>query len=569
MLAWAARWGQMSFTLAAASGSIVAYGMIYGCLVYLSDARLLGSFSGVTGETWPKLIAALLAYAVALRMVYLGLPELLHEEAYYWNYSRHLDIGYLDHPPMVAWIIRLFTKFLGHHEMAVRMGAFCLWFLGAAYLYRLGKRMFDTPTAAATVLLFTLLPVYFIFGFVMLPDSCLTVCWAAALYYIYCALVEEKPRAWYGVGIALGLGMLSKYTMALLAISLLAFVLLDPMARRRWCRHPAPYLAILISLLLFLPVIIWNAQHEWASFQFQGPRRFLAEFHFAFQDLIGSILLLLTPVGIVSIVTAASGRRIFSVESTRAEPGKQDRVWRLFMTLTFSPLAVFFIFSLLRMHKLNWTGPLWLGLLPYVAHLMTVQPSTSDGRLRRWSHHPWPATAVTLLVVYGAGMLHLTLGVPALPYPINQLGLGWYDLAAQLEMKARDVALETGMRPLLVGMDIDRTSSWLAFYTARVKADKGDRDWDTVVEDIGGQHLFGGDSHMYQFWCPSDLQIKKPMILVANNINEIRNRQIDSRIGRSGPVREMVAVKNGRGTARSFYRVVYGYKGSALGGKPE
>jgi dolichol-phosphate mannosyltransferase len=48
----------------------------------------------------------LIAYAFALRLVYLGSAELMPEEAYYWNYSRHLDLSYLDHPPMVAWLIR-------------------------------------------------------------------------------------------------------------------------------------------------------------------------------------------------------------------------------------------------------------------------------------------------------------------------------------------------------------------------------------------------------------------------------------------------------------------------------
>ena len=65
--------------------------------------------AGEGGAPWRALAIGLIAYAFILRLVYLGSVELLPEEAYYWNYSRHLDIGYLDHPPMVAWLIRLGT----------------------------------------------------------------------------------------------------------------------------------------------------------------------------------------------------------------------------------------------------------------------------------------------------------------------------------------------------------------------------------------------------------------------------------------------------------------------------
>ena len=63
---------------------------------------------------WRILAIGIVGYILLLRLVYLGLPELLHQEAYYWNYAQHLDFGYLDHPPMVAWLIWLSTTFLGN-----------------------------------------------------------------------------------------------------------------------------------------------------------------------------------------------------------------------------------------------------------------------------------------------------------------------------------------------------------------------------------------------------------------------------------------------------------------------
>lgn len=59
-----------------------------------------------------------IVYSVVLRLLYAGSVELMPEETYYWNYSQHLDLGYLDHPPMVAWLIRLGTLVFGQQSSA-------------------------------------------------------------------------------------------------------------------------------------------------------------------------------------------------------------------------------------------------------------------------------------------------------------------------------------------------------------------------------------------------------------------------------------------------------------------
>jgi dolichol-phosphate mannosyltransferase len=77
----------------------------------------------VTAPRWRNAAAALIAYSFVLRLVYAGSVELLPEETYYWNYSRHLDFGYLDHPPMVAWLIRLATAVREHRVWRARRRA--------------------------------------------------------------------------------------------------------------------------------------------------------------------------------------------------------------------------------------------------------------------------------------------------------------------------------------------------------------------------------------------------------------------------------------------------------------
>src|SRR5262249_40494218 len=65
---------------------------------------------------WQVVTISILAYVLILKVIFMGSVNLIPEEAYYWNYAQHLDWGYLDHPPMVAWLIWLSTSIFGKSE---------------------------------------------------------------------------------------------------------------------------------------------------------------------------------------------------------------------------------------------------------------------------------------------------------------------------------------------------------------------------------------------------------------------------------------------------------------------
>ena len=151
---------------------------------------------------------------------------------------------------------------------------------------------------------------------------------------------------------------------------------------RQWLRRPHLYLAAGLVILLFSPVILWNAQHDWISFTFQGPRRVSGGFDFDLPDLIGCALLLLTPVGFLTFLSALFMGRKQSPETKGMGP-ELLRAHRLFLFLTLVPLSVFVFFSLFRNTKLNWTGPLWLGMVPFMAHVMVSYLPAGAGRYVR------------------------------------------------------------------------------------------------------------------------------------------------------------------------------------------
>jgi hypothetical protein len=157
-----------------------------------------------SGTRWQAMAIGLVVYAFVLRLVYLGQVELLPEETYYWNYSRHLDTGYLDHPPMVACLIRLGTAAFGTSQFGVRVGAIFCAAATSFFMYRLTRNLFDKSSALVALVLAQVLPFFFMAGMLMTPDTPLTAAWAAELYFLERALVAGRSGAWLGARLIFG-----------------------------------------------------------------------------------------------------------------------------------------------------------------------------------------------------------------------------------------------------------------------------------------------------------------------------------------------------------------------------
>ncbi|MFH0727180.1 MAG: glycosyltransferase family 39 protein [Pseudomonadota bacterium] len=512
-----------------------------------------------TNLRWRIFALGVIGYTLLLRAVYLGAPELLHEEAYYWNYAQHLDIGYLDHPPMVAWVIHAGTMLFGNTEFGIRFGAFACWLVTALFSYKLTYRIFNKSTALRALMLIAVLPIFFGVGLLMTPDAPLIACWSGALYFLYRALLDESRHAWIGAGICLGLGMLSKYTIALLGPATLLFLLIEPRSRR-WFLKPEPYVAACIALALFSPVLIWNFNHEWASFMFQGPRRLAGGVDFSLHELIGSILILLTPTGFVAAVSLLFCRKTCQADFGLGDLESKSRSFTFALVFLLFPLSIFLTFSLSKSIKLNWTGPLWLSLIPFIAYYIVPETGIASRRLFQLVQRAWPTTIAVSLLIYGASLHYLTLGLPGLPYPKNFPLVGCRDLGRQIEVIENDIESANGVEPLVVGMDKYRTASLLAFYRPELTKRPNEPAAKESVIGTAGCHLFGGNSLMYAYWFPEKRVENQAMILVSPKRGDLEGTNVRSRIGEMGDIQELVVRKNGRPVGNYFYVVAKGYK---------
>ena len=543
-------WGwppQAAILLAIASAAIVNY---LGSTFFIFpsvDPRVSHSIR------WRVLALAVLGYVVLLRFVFLGTLNLVPEEAYYWNYAQHLDIGYLDHPPMVAWMIWLGTKLAGNTEFAVRVGASLSWMVAAFFCFRLTRNLYGKTAAFVAVLMFCTLPFFFATGLLMTPDAPLTAAWAGALYFLERALIGERREAWLGVGLCMGFGMLSKYTIALLGPATLLFVLLDP-GLRRCLWQPWPYLAALITAVIFSPVVIWNFLNDWASFSFQGKERLEESMHFSLPMLMGSLVVLLTPVGLV-----AASRTLFARSSGPGASWLADRrSWladrrNAFIAIyTLVPLSVFVAFSLFHAVKLNWTGPVWLAILPAIAGRLVAQEPT--GPSAKVSRRSWLATVAVALLIYGAALHYLVLGLPgiapSMSTSLKAIPIGWKEFGAEVEKIATDIENATGKEPLRVGMDRYFLSSEMAFY---------DPDQDAVPH-TAGRSLFGLDSLMYDRWIPPAVAKGRDIVLVSRRSGgHIAAESLSARFRTLGSIQEHIVHKRAIPVGRFYWRIGYGY----------
>ncbi len=214
----------------------------------------------------------LIAAMTALRIVYASLIDLRTDEAYYWTWSKEHVLSFLDHPPMIAWFIRFGTAIFGDTNLGVRFAGILAMLATQLLLADLVRRVTGDVRAVVIAVLMPEAALYY--GLLMAkvaPDTAL-IPFALAMVWALVRLAESnEPRWWLAAGLFAGLALLSKFTAVMLLPAVAAFTLV-PDWRRRWLLSPYPWLAALIALLVFSPVLIWNAQHDWASFRFQLVR---------------------------------------------------------------------------------------------------------------------------------------------------------------------------------------------------------------------------------------------------------------------------------------------------------
>lgn len=317
-----------------------------------------------------------------MRIVFGSVLGLGIDESYMVAAGREFRLGYFDHPPASWWLFWAAEELTGSDAaLIVRLPFIALFALSTWLIYRLTSILFSPRAGFWAAVALNLSAVFGVAdGTFVLPDGPMIAALLGAALCLVRALPSRDKTAffwWLGAGICAGLALFSKYSASLSLLGVGLYIVTQRQ-HRHWLAQPAPYAAALAAILVFSPVLVWNATHGWASFFYQGGRARLAEFHIfgPVRTLAGEALFLLPWIWVPLIIEL--------VDAIRRGPSDWRR-WLLFC-LAIVPIAFFTLVSLWSSGRVqfHWATPGYLMLFPLLGESVAGQLSRKDRLTRIW-----------------------------------------------------------------------------------------------------------------------------------------------------------------------------------------
>ncbi len=425
-----------------------------------------------SGKTFdPRRAILLLAMGLtAIRLIAGASIHLTEDEAYYRLWAQHLQLGYFDHPPMVAWWIRVGTLICGDTPLGVRLVPALASGLNTWLIGDLARALGASPRTAFRAALWYNATITVCLGAMLaIPDAPASLFWTITL----CCLARTQRREgvgwWLAAGLAAGLAVMSKYSALFLAPGVLLWLAVTP-GGLKTLRRPGPWLAAAIAVVVFAPNVIWNAQNHWESFTKQFGRvapEGLSPGHLV-EFLAAQFLLLTPPIAILAGIGVMRGWKKGGVNL------------RLPIAASAPFAAYLLLHSLHDRVQGHWPVPLF-GALAICAAVAADQ----------LSEKPWAEWVRRLMPVPGFLALAAVLAVMALPAPAKfakydpMLALrGWPGFARDIEAER----LRTGAA--WVGTQSYGVYSQLAFeggvHAPLLQVVERDRYWKADAPKAGG-----------------------------------------------------------------------------------
>lgn len=283
---------------------------------------------------------------------------------------------------MVWWLAWLAQHLAGSAApVIVRLPFILLFALSTWLMYRLGAALFSPRAGFLAALVFNLSPLFGVaFGTFVLPDGPLDAALLAGALLLARALEARGAAAlgwWAAMGLAAGLALFSKYSALLPFAGAFVYLCTTP-RHRNWLTRWEPWLAALIALLVFSPVLAWNAAHHWDSFAFQGGRAIGFSWHplAPFVVFGGEALFLLPWIWLPLVLSGIGALR------------RGPREWQGWLLVWLAAPAIL-LFSLVALwsHQrvlFHWAAPGYLLLFPLLGAAIERHLAAGDRAVRPW-----------------------------------------------------------------------------------------------------------------------------------------------------------------------------------------
>jgi hypothetical protein len=365
------------------------------------------SASGTNRKKDTLLLCLIIAINLIIKAIPAGLLELGNDEVYYWTYALFPDWSHFDHPPMVGFLIQLFSLNLSlHGELFIRLGALILSSVNILILFFLVKRIYSRQSAWFAVLMY-ISSFYFniISGLFILPDSPQVFFVLLSLFFMLPSITSDNPtkRDSFNIlifGLFTGLAFLSKYHSLFLWFGAGLYILFH---NRIWLKNPALYVSVLITLILMTPVFYWNYQNHFISFTFHENRIGLFNNHLNLisflQFNLGQIFYQNPILFIIYTLT------LIKIAGNMKHGIKGKNLLLLYCGLPL--ILVFTLFSFFHSTLPHWTGPAFICLLILSSEYLAAMFAKRRKRVIR----TLSASVVLFLFVMLAGTLQIKKGI--------------------------------------------------------------------------------------------------------------------------------------------------------------
>jgi undecaprenyl-diphosphatase len=444
--------------------SDVVAGAILGILLSVSVIKLYNwSHKRYKDKPYTTVLFLFLLSISLFRIYYIqnGPMDLSPDEAHYWEWSRRLDLSYYSKGPMIAYLIHLGTLIFGNTVFGIRFMAVIFSALSSILLYIFGKRLYDEKVGLSSAVLLQIIPLFSTYGILFTIDSPFIFFWMLSLFLFREAIQNQETNNFYNsrhrfaldpmvywrlLGLSIGLGLLTKYTMAFFYLCAMVFLLLSR-EKRKLLLTKGPYFAILISFIVFSPVILWNINHDWVTLKHTAGQAHIGEgvqiSLKSFFDFIGSQLGVITPLLLVLMAVS-----LWHLRKTREGS----------FLLWFSvPVVLFFLFKSIQAKvQANWALP------GYITGIVAF--SAFYGK-RLFSHGKSEKILISIaivlsLVITSAAHYPSLFNLPVKLDPASRI-TGWKELGEEVGRVYKQMSSN---HPVFIFSDRYQVSSELAFY---------------------------------------------------------------------------------------------------------
>jgi 4-amino-4-deoxy-L-arabinose transferase-like glycosyltransferase len=311
---------------------------------------------------------------IAVRLIAAAVIPLSPDETYYFDWSRFPAWSYYDHPPMVAWWIAAGTALFGDNAFGIRVMTVLSGILTSIAVYFTGKTLFDRAVAERAVLWINATLLIGVGGMTATPDAPAVMFWTLAILAFALLAKTERGSWWLAVGLFAGLGVASKLTDLFMGIGIV-LCLLAMRGLRRWLVSPWTWAGGAIAIIMLVPMLLWNADHDWVTLTKQFGRVTTGEFQpLKFPEFIATQFAVLNPLVAIFVgltVVAWISRRTYAIGGIGL------------LIATALPLVVYMAFhSFHEQIQGHWLAPIFPTLAMVAAAAAETAPTERWGGLR-------------------------------------------------------------------------------------------------------------------------------------------------------------------------------------------